>query len=111
MSKYSVGIYSTEPAAWKADRGGELYEEIKQLPTVPVTAEADGPATIETYSVRYDWPTRTGIIVGRLDSDNCRFLATSEDQDLVALLSHDDHPFGTPIAVRSTERGNRASLA
>ena len=111
MSKYSVGIYSTEPAAWKADRSGELYEEIKQLPTVPVTAEADGPATIETYSVRYDWPTRTGIIVGRLDSDNCRFLATSEDQDLVALLSHDDHPFGTPIAVRSTERGNRASLA
>ncbi len=56
MSKYSAGIYSTEPAAWKADRGGELYEEIKQLPTVAVTAEADGSATIETYSVRHDWP-------------------------------------------------------
>jgi acetyl-CoA C-acetyltransferase len=32
---------------------------------------------IETYSVRYDWPTRTGIIMGRLDDDNSRFLATS----------------------------------
>ncbi|MFL6085967.1 MAG: acetyl-CoA acetyltransferase, partial [Mycobacterium sp.] len=67
------------------------------------------PATIETYSVRYDWPVRTGIIMGRLDSDNSRFLATSEDEDLVALLS-DGEPLGASIAVRSTEQGNRATL-
>ena len=34
-----------------------------------MTTDADGAATIETYSVRYDWPIRTGIIVGRLDAD------------------------------------------
>jgi acetyl-CoA C-acetyltransferase len=64
---------------------------------------------IETYSVRYDWPVRTGIIVGRL-SDSSRFLATSEDEDLVALLAHGE-PLGAAITVRSTEHGNRASLS
>jgi acetyl-CoA C-acetyltransferase len=108
MSKYSVGIYSTEPGEWTADRSAELCDEMAQRPKVPVTIQADGPATIETYSVRYDWPVRTGIIVGRL-SDNSRFLATSEDEDLVALLS-DGEPLGAAITVRSTEHGNRAAL-
>lgn len=110
MSKYSVGIYSTDPVDWRLSRSAELCEEVAQLPKVTVSKEADGPARIETYSVRYDWPVHTGIIVGRLDSDGSRFLATSEDEDLVALLSGDD-PLGARITVRSTEHGNRASLA
>ena len=77
MSKYSVGVYSTEPADWVPDNSAALGDEVKRLPEVPVTINPDGPATIETYSVRYDWPTRTGIIMGRLDDDNSRFLATS----------------------------------
>jgi acetyl-CoA C-acetyltransferase len=110
MSKYSVGIYSTEPVEWRTDRSAELREEIAALPQVPVTRNPDGPATIETYSVRYDWPIRTGIIVGRLDSDNTRFMATTEDDDLVALMSDDD-PLGAAISVWTTEHGNSASLA
>ena len=110
MSKYSVGVSSTEPADWVPDNSAALCDEVKRLPEVPVTIKADGPATIETYSVRYDWPTRTGIIMGRLDDDNSRFLATSEDENLVALLS-DGEPLGASIAVRSTEAGNRATLA
>jgi acetyl-CoA C-acetyltransferase len=66
----------------------------------PATISPDGPATIETYTVRYDWPVRTGIIIGRLDSDNSRFLATSEDENLVALLSEGD-PIGARIMVKS----------
>ena len=110
MSKYSVGVYSTEPGDWAADRSAELCDEVTRFPKVSVTIAADGPATIETYSVRYDWPTRTGIIMGRLGSDNSRFLATSEDEDLVALF-FDDDPLGAAIMVRSTENGNRAALA
>ena len=110
MSKYSVGIYSTDPVEWRTDRSEELKAQIAALPKVPVTRNPDGAAMIETYSVRYDWPVRTGIIVGRLDSDNSRFMATTEDEDLVALLSGDD-PLGARITVRSTEHGNRASLA
>jgi acetyl-CoA C-acetyltransferase len=110
MSKYSVGIYSTTPVDWRTDRSEALKQEIAALPKVPVTRNPDGPATIETYSVRYDWPIRTGIIVGRLDSDDSRFMATTEDDDLVALMSDGD-PLGAAISVWSTEHGNRASLA
>jgi acetyl-CoA C-acetyltransferase len=110
MSKYSVGIYSSEPAEWRTDRSEKLKAEVAALPRVPVTRNPDGPARIETYSVRYDWPIRTGIIVGRLDADNSRFMATTEDDGLVALMSDGD-PLGAAISVWSTEHGNRASLA
>jgi acetyl-CoA C-acetyltransferase len=109
MSKYSVGIYSTLPAEWRTDRSAELKKEIEALPKVDVTTTPDGAATIETYSVRYDWPIRTGIIVGRLDADNSRFMATTDDADLVALMSDGD-PLGAQINVWSTDNGNRASL-
>jgi acetyl-CoA C-acetyltransferase len=110
MSKYSVGIYSTDPVEWRTDRSEELKQEIAALPKVSVTRSPDGDATIETYSIRYDWPIRTGIIVGRLDADGSRFMATTEDDDLVALMSDGD-PLGARISVWSTEHGNRASLA
>lgn len=109
-SKYSVGIYSTEPADWAPDRSAELQDEVAGYPAVAVTEQADGAATIETYTVRYDWTPHTGIIVGRLDADGSRFLATTDDAELVALLS-DGEPLGAAIAVRSTEQGNRATLA
>ena len=52
----------------------------------------------------------TGIIVGRLDADLVRFMAITEDQDLVGLMSDGDR-LGAPISVRSTEHGNRVSFA
>ncbi|MGV0837362.1 acetyl-CoA acetyltransferase [Mycolicibacterium thermoresistibile] len=107
-SKYSVGIYSTEPADWRPDRSAEVQQQISALPKVAITEQADGPATIETYTVRYDWPERTGIIVGRLDADGSRFLATTTDDALVALLC-DGEPLGAAITVRATDKGNRAS--
>jgi acetyl-CoA C-acetyltransferase len=111
MSKYSVGVYSTEPADWAADRSKALQDDIKALPKVAVTRNADGSGVIETYSVRYDWPVRTGVIIGRLDADGSRFMALSEDTDLVALMTDGD-PLGARIVVKSTEEGiNRASLA
>jgi acetyl-CoA C-acetyltransferase len=111
MSKYSVGVYSTEPAEWAADRGKALQGDIAALPKVAVTRNADGPGTIETYSVRYDWPVTTGVIIGRLDADGSRFMALTEDEDLVALMTDGD-PLGAPINVAATEDGiNRATPA
>ena len=108
-SKYSVGIYSCEPAEWRECRSAALNAEIAAAPKVPVTEVADGPATIETYSVRYDWPVRTGIIIGRLDADGSRFMALTKDSDLVGLMTDGD-PLGAHIVVTSTEKGNRARL-
>ena len=110
MSKYSVGVYSALPVDWRQDRSAVINDEIAALPTVSVTETADGPATVETYSVRYDWPVRTGVIVGRLDADGSRFMALTEDTDLVDLMSDGD-PLGVHIVVTSTEHGNRARLA
>lgn len=110
MSKYSVGVYSTEPADWAEDRSRALQDEIAALPTTPVTRHVDGRGTIETYSVRYDWPVRTGIIVGRLDADGSRFMAITEDEDLLALMSEGD-PLGAAITVTADGDKNRATLA
>lgn len=110
MSKYSVGVYSTTPVNWKPDNSAALRAEVAARPKMAVTIKADGRATIETYTVRYDWPVRTGLIIGRLDDDGSRFLALSEDPDLVGLLS-DGEPLGASIVVRSTDKDNRATLA
>jgi acetyl-CoA C-acetyltransferase len=109
MSKYSAGVYSTEPADWVADNSAELRREVAARPVTPVTERPDGAATVETYSVRYDWPERTGIIIGRQDGDGSRFLAMTTDPDLVALMSDGD-PLGAPITLRHTDTGNRATL-
>ena len=110
MSKYSVGVYSTEPADWAADRSKALQHDIAALPKVPVTRNADGPGTIETYSVRYDWPDAPASSSAGSTPTARRFMALTEDEDLVALMTDGD-PLGAPIAVKSTgEDINRASL-
>lgn len=109
MNKYSVGIYSTEAADWAPDNSAELRADVAARPAAPVIEQADGPATVETYTVRYDWPVRTGIIVGRLDADGSRFLALSEDPETVDLLSEGD-PLGASITITHSEGTNRASL-
>ncbi|MFN8226611.1 MAG: acetyl-CoA acetyltransferase [Mycobacterium sp.] len=106
MSKYSVGIYSTAPAPWRADRSAELQREITALPKTPTVRHHDGDGVIETYSVRYDWPVITGIIVGRID-DGTRFMATSTDPELMALMTGGD-PLGQRISVKSVDGVNEA---
>ena len=110
MSKYSVGVYSTEPADWVADRSKALQKDIAALPTVPVTRNAVGRGTIETYSVRYDWPVTTGVIIGRLDADDGRFMALTEHDELVALMTDGD-PIGAVISVTSDGKKNTATPA
>jgi acetyl-CoA C-acetyltransferase len=110
MSKYSVGVYSTTPADWVADRSKELQADIAALPKVAVTRNAEGRGRIETYSVRYDWPVTTGVIIGRLDADGSRFMALTEDEDLVKLMTEGD-PLGAAISVTSDGKKNTASPA
>jgi acetyl-CoA C-acetyltransferase len=109
LSKYSVGVYSTTPAEWKPDRSAQLQAQIDSAPTVPVSESPDGPATVETYTVRRDNGRPTGIIIGWLAADDSRFLATTEDDDLIALLTDGD-PLGQPVQVRSFDYGNRCVL-
>jgi acetyl-CoA C-acetyltransferase len=109
LSKYSVGVYSTTPTPWKPDSSAQLQAQVADWPTESVTEPADGPATVETYTVRRDSGRLTGIIIGRL-ADNSRFLSTTEDEELIALLTDGD-PIGCTVAVRAFDYGNRCTLA
>ena len=107
LSKYSVGVYSTEPADWMADRSPELQRAVTAAPAVTARRRADGPARIETYTVRHAFEPRTGVIVGRLHADGSRFLATMPAESVGAA----GDPIGADIIVTSSEQGNTAVLA
>ncbi|OBI02694.1 acetyl-CoA acetyltransferase [Mycobacterium scrofulaceum] len=108
LSKYSVGIYSTSPVEWQPDRSAQAQKQVADWPTETVTEQADGVGTVETYTVRRDDGRPTGIIIGRLD-DGSRFLSTTEDDELIALLIDGD-PLGHRVRVRSFDYGNRCTL-
>jgi acetyl-CoA C-acetyltransferase len=110
MSKYSVGVYSTAPAEWRPDRSADLQAEIDGWEAPPVAVEADGPATVEAFTIVHG--RRTGpyaVVVGRL-ADGSRFVARGIDGD-DALLERlrGDRPVGSPVFVRSIDQGNRVT--
>jgi acetyl-CoA C-acetyltransferase len=109
LSKYSVGIYSSTPAEWKPDRCAKLRAQVAGWPTEPVTENPDGDGIVETYTVRRDGGQPMGIIIGRLVADDSRFLATTEDEELTALLVEGE-PLGGKVRVQSFDYGNRCSL-
>ena len=110
MSKYSVGLYSTTPAAWTPSNSKDLQAEIDGWTAPEQARYADGPATIETYTVsRARDGARTGIVVGRLDSGGSRFVAKGDDPELLDLLTAAQEPVGQPVYVRSFGTGNRVT--
>ena len=111
MSKYSAGVYSTAPTAWRADDSAGLQAELDAVPVVDVARHATGAGTIETYTVRYDRQgKRTGIVIGRLDADDRRFVAkvARGADDLLDLLCTGD-PIGAPVYVKAFASGNVAT--
>ncbi|MFJ9782949.1 acetyl-CoA acetyltransferase [Amycolatopsis sp. NPDC101161] len=111
MSKYSAGVYSTTPVAWRPDDSAALQAEIDSWPAPAEARQADGWATIETYTVKHGrGGERTGIVIGRLEADDRRFLALTHDgdEDALALLSTGE-PIGSRVFVRSFGFGNRVT--
>ena len=112
MSKYSAGVYSTAPAAWTPDASKDLQAEIDGWPAPEQARYADGPAVIETYTVKHGrGGARTGIVVGRQDSDGRRFVAQGDDPELLQLLTAAKEPIGAPVYVRSFGFGNRVTAS
>lgn len=109
MSKYSAGIYTTTPAPWQAAACDALQAEIDSWPAPAAARHADGPATIETWTVRHrrNGP-RTGIVIGRLDADGRRFIARTDDRDTATIdLLTGGEPAGQRVYARSFDVGNR----
>jgi acetyl-CoA C-acetyltransferase len=112
LSKYSVGIYSTTPRTWHADRSSALQAELQARPAAELAAAPAGSARIETYTLRHTSSGPVGIIVGRLDANNRRLLANPAegDDDLLDLLIAGE-PIGAQIIVQPNETGNKAALS
>jgi acetyl-CoA C-acetyltransferase len=111
MSKYSAGVYSTRPAPWAADRSADLQAEIDGWAAPEQAWEADGWATIETYTVRHSRDgKRTGIVIGRLDADGRRFVASGDDDELLGLLTSGETAGGR-VYTRSFGTGNRVTTS
>ncbi|MGS0686854.1 acetyl-CoA acetyltransferase [Nakamurella sp. GG22] len=116
MSKYSAAVYSTTPRAWTEWSDADRQAELDAVAGPGVSTSADGEATIETYTVKYDRSGTTGIVVGRL-GDDTRFLGTTvpgDDATMQLLLS--DNPFGATVWVarqgpRNVVAIDRATLA
>ncbi|MDP9792978.1 acetyl-CoA C-acetyltransferase [Catenuloplanes nepalensis] len=111
MSKYSTGVYTTTPRPWAADRSADLQAEIDAWPAPAEARQADGWATIETYTIKHGRDgTRTGIVIGRLEADGRRFVARGDDRDtgLLELLGAGE-PAGARVYARSFGFGNRVT--
>jgi acetyl-CoA C-acetyltransferase len=112
MSKYSVGIYSTTLCPWRADQSAALQSELQARPVAEVAQAPQGDGRIETYTVRHTKSGPVGVIVGRLEADDRRFLANPAegDHDLLELLI-DGEPIDAHIVVQPDPTGNKAALS
>lgn len=108
LSKYSVGVYSTEYDHWREDRSdglqADLHRDLRREP--PPVARPEGVATIESFAVVHDRAGDRPVVVGRLRADGRRFLAagTTGDTALLDLLTG-PHPFGAAVRVRGADDG------
>jgi hypothetical protein len=90
-----------------------LEREIDDDEAPAVTEHATGWATIETYTVAYGRKGTTGIVVGRLKSDDSRFVATvaDGDDDLLGMLQSADELVGQSVYVSALDAGNRVGMS
>ena len=98
LSKYSVGVYSASPASWRGFDSGALQSEIDSWEAPPV-APGEGEGVVETYTIDYSGPAPVGVVVGRLDQSNARFVARTDPQDpAIALRMAHEEPLGARVA-------------
>ncbi|HXJ33676.1 MAG TPA: acetyl-CoA acetyltransferase [Candidatus Eisenbacteria bacterium] len=89
-TKHALAVLggSPSPQGWRRVDTGAIQAWVDAQPSPEVVAEADGPGTIETYTVVHgrDGAPERGAIIGRLP-DAKRFLATlAPDRDAFAAL-------------------------
>lgn len=81
LTKHAVGVYGTSPKEgdWHRPDLTADQQKLDAMPHPELIERAEGPATIETYTVMHDREGRPtySIVVGRLE-DGRRFIANSE---------------------------------
>ncbi len=105
LSKYSVGIYSAQPAPWQGFDSAALQAEVDAWPT-PATASGEGWGTIETYTIDHAAKPPAGVIVARLEEMDARFVArtSSEDHNIVHQMMSEE-PLGARVRASPDAEG------
>lgn len=93
LTKHSATILSRQPGPGPSRPSTDPTSEAKRshwkTPAIKTTAEANGSATVETYTIVHgrDGAPSQGIVIGRLTESNERFLAnTPADPELLSDL-------------------------
>ncbi len=94
LTKHSASVLAREPhpdgLSPSAAAATDATRMTWNAPPVELDPEPEGPARVETYTIGYDrdGTPNQGIIVGRLASNNARFLAnTPADPELLEALA------------------------
>lgn len=113
LTKYSVGVYTTTPSPWRPSSSPALQAQLDQAARREYTDDPNGWARIDTWTVRHGTRGRNAIVVGTLESDGRRFVATGVpgDEALLDLLDAQQSPVGGRIWARRTAPGNRVALS
>lgn len=94
LTKHSIGVYSARAPdkLWSPPDLSGLQAEIDGADGPALTQKPEGRARIESYTVVFgrEGPLR-GIVIGRLDADDTRFVAnTPDDPALLATMVERD---------------------
>lgn len=103
-TKHAIGVYGARRPAHDWSRADPKVDqaEVDAMPHAELAAAADGPATVETYTVSYDrdGAPQLGIVIGLLD-DGRRFIANVPADDRALLDAMTSREFvGARGAVR-----------
>lgn len=91
MSVHAVGVYSTTPRAFEPADDRAAQQHIAALPAPPFDSCPQGPARVESYTVRHDrqGPAQLNV-VGRLDAGGARFIANEADRQTLDAVAEAD---------------------
>ena len=100
LSKHAAGIYSTTPyqnkhphaIRWTRVKPTIYQSELDSGPELKIAETPNGLGTIETYTVIHtsDGSEKRGMIIGRLDATDERFVAISGDVKLLREMKQRD---------------------
>jgi len=105
LSKYSVGVYSTDAAPWRGFDSKALQAEIDGW-TAPAVAPGEGAGVVDTYTIDYSGPAPVATVVGRLDDGGERFVAMTDPADAgLAQRMIETEPLGAAVAMSMNDDG------
>jgi acetyl-CoA C-acetyltransferase len=103
LTKHAAAVLTARPPA-NGYADFPVQSEVDKLPRRPVATDATGRATLETYTVTYDYDHAplSGYVAALLPDGSRTFAATREPEHAAALLARD--PLGAAVHLRDGAR-------